>query len=430
MSAPASIKRADAVRIGVFDQVVSGGGVRFFTLKLLEEFSRLSSGGWHFHLMWPLFDSSDKFLAAPRLGHVSFERISLGARARARNVALPALRKVAGQSARWALYEEGVCGDEQRSLRAGDGRGLRWLDERADEFDLIYLPYPYLTLPGAGEWRPKKPLVITLHDLAHEQTDAWGDLTEPLRREVPRWTQLADLVIFSSDYVKREAQKLYGLPEERARRIHLAPAKLENSDGPEARARHGLTGKYVFTLGWAAKHKRVDTIVEGFALFKRRTGADVALVVAGPRTETLAAGDTHGLEVGRDLFALGYVADEDIPALYRDAEAVVTASVSEAGLNAMIFDAMSYGRPVICSNIPQFVERLGTDDALALTFDPHSPQSLAAAFARLFAEPARAESRARAAKKFIDSRTLSDVGRDYLAAFKSVLAKSAPGEPA
>jgi glycosyltransferase involved in cell wall biosynthesis len=430
MIAPATDKKADAVRVGVFDQIVSGGGVRFFTLKLLEEFSRLSAGGWRFHLMWPLFDSSDKFLAAPRLGHVTFERISLDTRARFRNVLLPALREVAGRSARWARHEDEVRRDEQQALRAGDGRGLRWLDERAAEFDLIYLPYPYLTLPGAGGWRPKKPLVITLHDLAHEETDAWGDLTEPLRREVPRWTRLADLVIFSSDYVKREAQKLYGLPEERARRIHLAPAAVENRGGPDARARHGLTGKYVFTLGWAAKHKRVDTIVEGFALFKRRTGADVALVVAGPRTETLTAGDTHGLEAGRDLFALGYVADEDIPGLYRAAEAVVTASVSEAGLNAMIFDAMSYGRPVICSNIPQFVERLGADDALALTFDPLSPQSLAAALDRHFADPVSAASRARAAKKFIDSRTLSDVGRDYLAAFKSALGKSAPSESA
>jgi glycosyltransferase involved in cell wall biosynthesis len=89
---------------------------------------------------------------------------------------------------------------------------------------------------------------------------------------------------------------------------------------------------------------------------------------------------------------------------------------------------MRCGRPVICSDIPQFVERLGTDDALALTFDPYSPQSLAAAFAEHFADPARAESRARAAQKFITSRTLSDVGRDYLAAFESVLVKSAPHE--
>ena len=426
MTAPKGPSKANVLRVGVFDQIVSGGGVRVFTLKLLEEFSRLSGGAWRFHLMWPLFDSGDNFLPRPRLGGVSFERIGFDQRARARNALIPAARKVAGQSSRWARYEGETREGEQRALRAGDGRGLRWLDERADNFDLIYLPYPYLTLPGAWEWRPKKPLVITLHDLAHEQTDAWGDLTEPLRREVSRWTKLADLVIFSSDYVKREAQKLYALPEERARRIHLAPAGGENRDGPDARSLHGLPGKYVFTLGWAARHKRVDTIIEGFALFKRRTGADVALVVAGPRTESLTAGDTHGLEVGRDLFALGYVAEDDIPALYRGAEAVVTASVSEAGLNAMIFDAMSYGRPVVCSDIPQFVERLGTDDALALTFDPLSPQSLADALARHFADPARAGSRARAAQKFINSRTLADVGRDYLAAFKSVLEKSAP----
>lgn len=423
-------------RVGVFDQIVSGGGVRLFTSKLVEELVGQGGDEWRFHLMWTLFDSSDNFLPRPRLKRLGFERINLEGRARGRNELLFRLGKIferrvlldhqSGLMRRLGDYERRARAGEQKGLRAGDGAGLSWLDARAEEFDLLYLPYPYLTLPVNEEWLPKKPLVITLHDLAHEQTDAWGDLTETLRREVRRWAGLADLVVFSSDFIKDEAQRIYGIPDERAVRIYLAPERMSNHRRSAATLRrYGLDKKYVFTLGWASKHKRVDAIVEGFAIFKRQTGADVALVIAGPKTETLAACDTHGLELGRDLFALGYVGEEEIPILYGHAEAVVTASVSEAGLNAVIFDAMKYEKPVLCSRIPQFVERLGTDDSLAVMFDPASPRSLAEAFAKHFADPTAAARRIADAKQFIDSRTLTDVGRDYLAAFASVLRRRA-----
>ena len=87
----------------------------------------------------------------------------------------------------------------------------------------------------------------------------------------------------------------------------------------------------------------------------------------------------------------------------------------------MIFDAMNYEKPILCSNIPPFVERLGVDDSLALLFDPYSPQSLCDALLQHFGDLERSTFRVENAKRFIASRTLADVGRDYLEAFKSVL---------
>lgn len=420
------------VRVGIFDQIVSGGGVRLFTTELIKQFSRDSNNEWRFRLMWPFFDSSNIFLPRPQLKHVSFERISLDEQTNASNPMFATLSELSTNSGffkKGALpltqleqYADTLRIKEQRDLRTGDGRGLQWLDERVADIDLIFLPYPYLTLPGAEDWRPQKPVVITLHDLAHEFTDTWGELTGNLRREVRRWTELADLVIFSSDHIKCEAQRVYGLSEARSKRIYLAPAELSKSRlAPDVLDRHSLNGRYVFTLGWAAKHKGVETIVEGFALFKQRSEIEIALVIAGPNTENVAGSNLFGLELGKDLFTLGYVDDRDILELYRNAEAVVTASISEAGLNAMIFDAMTYGTPVICSNIPQFVERLGADDSLAVTFDPSSPSALAEALAKHFENPGKAQWRAANAKSFINSRTVADVGRDYLEAFRSVL---------
>jgi len=422
------------IRVGIFDQIVSGGGVRLFTLKLLEEFSRQAGSRWRFHLMWPHFDSSNNFLAPPRLRNTTFERIRVGARTGVRDEFLHRVyegfrgRKLSDRKHLSSLkaveaYEKTLREEEQRIFRSGAGIGLKWLDDRAHAFDLIYLPYPYLTLPRDAEWRPRKPLVITLHDLAHEHTDAWGEMTGYLQSEVRRWASHANLVIFSSTYIQNEAQRIYDLPRERTRRIYLTPPASAGSYGhtPGVLGRYGIKTDYVFTLGWAAKHKRVETIVEGFALFKRRMNTNLALVVAGPLTETLPGGNLHGLEVGRDLLSLGYVRDGDISALYQHASAVVTASISEAGFNSMIFDAMYYEKPIICSNIPQFMERLGTDDRLALTFDPYSARSLADALCKHFGNLKESAQRAAEAKKFIDSRTLNHVAREYLESFESVL---------
>ena len=423
------------IRVGIFDQIVSGGGVRLFTLKLLEEFSRQAGSRWRFHLMWPHFDSSNNFLTPPRtLRNTTFERIRIGASVGAggevlhrvyesyRGTKLSATKHLKSLKA-VGVYEKTLREEEQQIFRSGTGRGLKWLDDRAHQFDLIYLPYPYLTLPRDEEWRPPKPLVITLHDLAHEHTDAWGEMTGCLQSEVRRWASLANLVIFSSTYIQSEAQRIYDVPPERARRIYLTPPASVGSYGqaPGVLSRYGIKMDYVFTLGWAAKHKRVETIIEGFALFKKRVETNLALVVAGPLTETLPGGNLHGLEVGRDVLSLGYVRDGDIPALYRNASAVVTASISEAGFNSMIFDAMYYEKPIICSNIPQFVERLGTDGKLALTFDPYSPESLADALCKHFGNLEESGRRIAEAKKFIDSRTLNHVAREYLESFESVL---------
>ncbi len=422
-----------AIRVGIFDQIVSGGGVRFFTTKLVEELSRQAGDRWHFHLMWPFFDSSDNLLVPPRVPHTSFERIesdktllwsdkfylALDDIVQQRGVNTQrhhALLRVRGRATN-------IRQNEQRNFRSGNGAGLRWLDARMSNFDLVFLPYPYLTLPSQGEWHPSKPVVITLHDLAHEFTDTWGEATMRLRHEMRAWTHLAELVIFSSDSVRREAQKLYGLSADSARTILLAPTEWNHSHGNSSTVlvRYGLQKGYLFTIGWAAKHKRIDTIIRGFALYRKKSKKNIALVIAGPGTEALRNQDLSGLEIGRDVFALGYVTEKDIPALYEHASAVVTASTSEAGLNTVIFDAMMHERAIICSDIPPFVERLGTDDRLAIVFERDNPQALADALLKHFEHPAKAHLRIAEAKRFIAERTLADVAREYLEAFESAL---------
>ena len=413
------------VRIGVFDQIVSGGGVYNFTLRLLEGFSEVASEEVDFHVMWPLFDSAGEFLKEIKLPRTSFERIGISYGSRLLNSVAPIFLKnkmisECGPLAKKLAY---IANNQQLSkLRLYDGAGLRWLDQRMNSYDLLYLPYTYYTFPQNWKWAPLKPLVVTIHDLAHETTDAWGERSQDIRDEMKKWINAASYIIFSSEYIRNESIRLYGFNEEKASTIYLAP--LQNKEYVGIKNKEYPFGKgYIFTLGWAAKHKRIETILEGFARYKKQYGCSVPLVIAGPNSDKLVIKKAFGLELNKDIFLLGYVRDEHISQLYRDAGAVVTASVSEAGFNAMIYDAMNFEVPIICSSIPQFIERLGVKNEMALTFDPYDPESLAMAFKIHFDAPGAARERASRAKVYISRRTWKDVARDYMSILEKVSVK-------
>ncbi|MCC2612025.1 MSMEG_0565 family glycosyltransferase [Neorhizobium sp. Rsf11] len=75
---------------------------------------------------------------------------------------------------------------------------------------------------------------------------------------------------------------------------------------------------------------------------------------------------------------IGPVADDDMPNLYRLADALVFPSLKE-GFGLVVLEAMASGVPVIVSSIAPFTEYLTADDAIWC--DPHHPASIAEAMA-------------------------------------------------
>jgi glycosyltransferase-like protein len=92
-----------------------------------------------------------------------------------------------------------------------------------------------------------------------------------------------------------------------------------------------------------------------------------------------------GLPPGSVVLA-GVVADEDMPALYRQADALVFASLRE-GFGLAVIEAMASGVPVVASRIAPFTEYLSEDDVVWC--DPTSTGSIADAMAMVLAEPLR-----------------------------------------
>ena len=72
------------------------------------------------------------------------------------------------------------------------------------------------------------------------------------------------------------------------------------------------------------------------------------------------------------IIFLGFVSDEEMSALYQACKAVVFPSLFE-GFGAPVLEAMSYGKPVLCSNVTSLPE-VGGDTVIY--FDPRKIESI------------------------------------------------------
>jgi glycosyltransferase involved in cell wall biosynthesis len=128
---------------------------------------------------------------------------------------------------------------------------------------------------------------------------------------------------------------------------------------------------------------------------------DLKLVLTGKKRDqyetVMRAIDTFGLN-GR-VCHLGYVAQDDLQAIYRLATALVMPSLFES-VSIPVYEAFQVGTPVAASGILAIPEQVG--DA-GLLFDPTSVASIKAAVLRIVKDPAAA-------------RLLGERGRDRMAA--------------
>lgn len=152
-------------------------------------------------------------------------------------------------------------------------------------------------------------------------------------------------------------------------------------------------GPTFLSVGGVEPRKNTLRILEAFRQL-RAVQTDARLIIAGGasvldhggyqedfRAELAALGG-HASAV----HVIGPVADEDMPNLYRLADALVFPSLKE-GFGLAVLEALASGIPAIVSSIAPFTEYLGADDAVWC--DPYHPASIAEAMAVALVPPVR-----------------------------------------
>ncbi len=288
--------------------------------------------------------------------------------------------------------------------------------------DLAHVPY------FASPLFPTTPTVVTIHDLIPLILPAYRGslLVRAYTRLVAAAARRADAVIADSQASKRDIVRLLGIPSPRVHVVYLAADEKFRPVRDEAllgavRRRYGLSDRYILYLGGFDCRKNVATLLRAFARLRRP--ADLKLAIAGrlPERDTPFFPDPRRLakELGIEEWVafIGWVAEEDKPALYSGAVAFVFPSLYE-GFGLPPLEAMACGAPVIASDRASLPEVVGQGGLLV---DPTDVDGLAAAMERLLTdEGLRAELGERAlvqAAKFRWEKT----ARETLAVYRKAI---------
>jgi glycosyltransferase involved in cell wall biosynthesis len=138
-----------------------------------------------------------------------------------------------------------------------------------------------------------------------------------------------------------------------------------------------ITGEYFLFVGTLQPRKNIVRLIEAFSMVQKTTKKEknLQLVIVGKKgwlyEDILAAPKRFAVE--EDVIFLDFVADEDLPALYKNAISYVLPSLYE-GFGLPVLEAMQYDCPVITSNSSSLPEAGG--DA-ALYVDPENVSDIA-----------------------------------------------------
>ncbi len=270
-------------------------------------------------------------------------------------------------------------------------RRLRWqqweLPRQARSVSAAVL---HVTGFDAPRWKPC-PVVLTVHDLIGMLFPQNLPLVSRFywSRWLPWSVRWADRVIADSEHTRGDLIRLLRIPGERIEVVHLGVGQAFRPQ--EGRAvlqavhdRYGLPKAFILYVGTLEPRKGLDTLVAAYGSLAADTPHH--LVIAGKRgwyTDALFR-QVQALGLGQRVHFAGYVADEDLPALYNLADLFVFPSQYE-GFGLPVLEAMACGTPVVCSNAASLPEVAG--DA-ALLVPPGDAPALAAAIRRMLADPA------------------------------------------
>ncbi len=240
--------------------------------------------------------------------------------------------------------------------------------------DLCHVPY------FASPLLPSVPTVVTIHDLIPLLLPEYRSSlrVRAYMRLVAASARRAAQVITDSLASKRDIMQYLGIAAERVHAIYLAadPACRPVTDETAlsaVRAKYGLPEAYLLYLGGFDQRKNLRMLLCAYAEVLRTMGQALPeLVIAGglPAADTPMFPDpkqiARKLGIESHVRFVGWVAEEDKPALYSAATLFVFPSLYE-GFGLEPLEAMSCGTPVLASRYSSLPEIVGEAGVLVDT---------------------------------------------------------------
>jgi glycosyltransferase involved in cell wall biosynthesis len=216
------------------------------------------------------------------------------------------------------------------------------------------------------------PFIVTVWDVFHRDHPEFPEIhTDRIFEQWERTRQAmltrALAVIVSSSSGARRIVALYQVDPHRIvelpflpslpTRRHAAGRGRITVEG--VRQKYSLPARYVFYPAQFAALKNHLYVLEGLVELEQRHGIVLSAVFCGNDTGNRAAVErqVRALELTARVHILGAVSDDDIPALYQGAIALVMPAYS-GPTNLPPLEAVTLDCPVIYSDLPEFREQM------------------------------------------------------------------------
>lgn len=236
----------------------------------------------------------------------------------------------------------------------------------------------------------RAPVITTIHDLAFEhlpETFTRRGKTQ-LRLTVRRTARHAAHILTVSEFSRQDIIQTYRLPPDKVTVTHngceaqFTPQPAFDDEAEMIKQKFGITRDYLIAVGSVQPRKNLIRLLRAYARLRaQQPGFQLQLVIVGRHLwlykEVLR--EIKQQNFAADVLVTGYASDEDLPALYRSAVALVYPSLFE-GFGLPPLEAMACGTPVITSNSSSLPEVVGR---AALLVNPYEEEELAQAIWKL-----------------------------------------------
>ncbi len=256
------------------------------------------------------------------------------------------------------------------------------LDQALGGVDIFWSPHL-----NFSSFSKKAKKIITVHDLSFlrypdffsGRKNFWHSALA-VKKLLGRY----DHVVAVSENTKNDLIELVGLSPEKISVIYsgnnLIRREVSDVEANEFFKARGISGRYFLFLGNIEPRKNIGRLITAYNEFRSRHPeyGDLKLILAGAPGWKNKQIYEEAIQspFKTDIIFLGYISQKEKEILYSRATIFTYPSLYE-GFGFPPLEAMTYGVPVVCSNVSSLPEVVG--DA-ALTINPYKPEEITQAW--------------------------------------------------
>ena len=269
------------------------------------------------------------------------------------------------------------------------------------------------------------PTVLSIHDLSlllYPQTHL-EHVVRRARYRLPLMARKATRIITATEHVKKEVAEHLRVNPARIAVTPYAPRRdfhrVPRSETEATRRRFGIDDIFILFVGTIEPRKNLITLLRAFAETHANTDLRPQLVIAGQEGWLISEISNYIESEGLNPWIrfTGYIADEDLRALYSSCAVCVYPSLYE-GFGLPPLEAMACGAPVIAADVPSLHETTGK---AALTVPPTDVEQLSRALVEMLRDEQKRAYFSRAGLEWAAQFTWERTARLTLQVYRDVI---------